>query len=48
MTLNLTVPEVNTILQALGLAPYAQVFELVEKIRAQAQTQVQNAEAKNG
>jgi hypothetical protein len=40
MNLNLTIQEINIILQALGNAPYAQVFELVEKIRAQAQAQV--------
>lgn len=40
MKLDLTVQEINIILQALGNAPYAQVFELVEKIRAQAQAQV--------
>jgi hypothetical protein len=40
MTLDLTINEVNMILQALGNAPYAQVFELVEKIRTQAQAQV--------
>ena len=39
--LELTVEEVNGILQALGNAPYAQVVALVEKIRAQATPQVQ-------
>jgi hypothetical protein len=38
--LNLTVNEINLILQALGQAPYAQVVELVEKIKAQAIPQV--------
>jgi len=42
MTLDLTINEINLILQALG-APYAQVFELIEKIRTQAQAQVQPA-----
>ena len=41
MTLDLTVNEINLILQALGNAPYASVFELVQKIREQAQAQVQ-------
>ena len=41
MTLDLTVNEINLILQALGNAPYAQVFELVQKIREQAQSQIQ-------
>ena len=40
MTLDLTVNEINLILQALGQAPYASVFELVQKIREQAQAQV--------
>lgn len=40
MKLDLTLPEINMILQALGSAPYAQVFELVGKIRTQAQAQV--------
>ena len=40
MKLELTINEINMILQALGSAPYAQVFELVQKIREQAQAQV--------
>lgn len=40
MKLELTVTEVNIVMQALGNMPYAQVFELVEKIRTQAQAQV--------
>ena len=40
MKLDLTIQEINMILQALGNAPYAQVFELVQKIREQAQAQV--------
>ena len=43
MKLDLTIAEVNAIMQALGNAPYAQVFELVQKIREQAQSQVQPA-----
>ena len=41
MTLDLNINEINLILQALGNAPYAQVFELVQKIREQTQVQVQ-------
>mgnify|MGYP003346879897 FL=1 len=41
INLNLTVNDVNVVLQALGNAPYAQVFELIEKIRDQAGPQVQ-------
>ena len=40
MKLDLTIQEINLILQALGNAPYAQVFELVQKIRDQAQQQL--------
>ena len=43
MKLDLTINEINLILQALGNAPYAQVFELVQKIREQAQGQIQPA-----
>jgi hypothetical protein len=38
--LDLTINEVNIIMQALGNMPYAQVFELVQKIREQAQAQI--------
>ena len=41
MKLDLTVQEINLILQALGNAPYATVFELVQKIREQAQAQIE-------
>jgi len=40
MKLELTVNEVNIIMQALGNAPYVQVAELIQKIREQAQPQV--------
>jgi len=40
MKLELTVAEINMILQALGTAPYAQVFELVQKIQQQGQAQM--------
>ena len=46
MKLDLKLPEINAVLQALGAAPYAQVFELVQKIREQAQAQV-SAEQEN-
>lgn len=39
--LELTVEEVNGVLQSLGNMPYAQVVALVENIRAQATPQVQ-------
>lgn len=41
MKLELTIGDVNMILQALGAAPYGQVYELVMKIQMQAQPQVQ-------
>lgn len=47
MKLELTISEINVILQALGNAPYAQVFELVHKIREQAQAQAQSTETGN-
>jgi hypothetical protein len=43
--LNLTLEEVNGVLQALGNLPYAQVSPLVEKIRAQATPQFEAAQA---
>ena len=39
--LNLSVQEINLILQALGQAPYVQVAELVDKIKTQAVPQVE-------
>jgi hypothetical protein len=39
--LELTVDEVNGVLQGLGQLPYVQVVSLVEKIREQATPQVQ-------
>lgn len=41
INLNLEITEVNGILTALGQMPYAQVAELVEKIKQQAIPQVQ-------
>ena len=40
MKLELTITEINVVLQALGNMPYAQVFELVLKIREQVQPQL--------
>lgn len=39
--LNLSVNEINLILQALGQAPYVQVADIVEKIKEQATPQVE-------
>ena len=41
INLELSLNEINLILQALGQAPYAQVAEIVEKIKAQAVPQVE-------
>lgn len=36
ITLELTLPETNLVLEALGELPYARVYELIRKIHAQA------------
>ncbi|WP_422769977.1 hypothetical protein ACN28C_25055 [Plantactinospora sp. WMMC1484] len=41
ITLTLSLDQTNTILQALGQLPYAQVYELIELIGQQAAPQVQ-------
>ena len=41
INLDLTVNEINLILQALGQAPYAQVADIIEKIKVQAIPQVE-------
>ncbi len=41
INLKLTVDEANTVLQALGQLPFAQVYNLVEKIRNQAGQQLE-------
>ena len=38
--LNLTVDEINRILDALGQRPYAEVCALIDKIKAQAEAQL--------
>jgi len=40
ISLNLTITETNQILEALGGLPYAKVFQLIEKIKAQAEAQL--------
>ncbi len=39
--LELTLEETNKVLEALGQRPYIQVFELINKVSEQAQSQVQ-------
>ena len=41
LSLNLTLTEINAILDALGQRPYAEVFDLVEKIKTQSEAQLQ-------
>jgi len=41
INLELSVNEINLILQALGQAPYAQVADIIEKIKVQAVPQVE-------
>ena len=38
--INLTLDEINQILKALGTQPYADVFQLINKIQMQAETQL--------
>jgi hypothetical protein len=45
ITLTFSLDEVNIILEALGSRSYISVFALIEKIQAQAQTQLANNEA---
>ena len=41
ISINLTIEEVNKILDSLGQQPYVEVFQLINKIQAQAQAQLQ-------
>lgn len=43
ITLDLTLPEVNLVLEALGQLPYARVHTLIESIRDRGQAQVEAA-----
>ena len=44
ISINLTIEEVNQILESLGQRPYVEVFQLINKIQAQAEAQVQAKE----
>jgi len=48
LSLNLTLAEINAILDALGQRPYGEVFQLVEKIKAQSQAQLQTRPGETG
>lgn len=41
ISVNLTLEEVNTILESLGRLPYTEVFQLIHKVKVQAEAQVQ-------
>ena len=41
INLELSVQEINLILQALGQAPYVQVVDIIDKVRTQAAPQVE-------
>ena len=43
--LELTLEEINNILSALGNAPYAQVFNIIAKLKDQASPQIQGNSA---
>jgi hypothetical protein len=40
ISLQLTVDEINTILEALGQQPYVKVYQLIQKLHTQAQGQL--------
>lgn len=41
ISVNLTLEEINQILESLGQRPYVEVFQLISKIKVQAEAQVQ-------
>lgn len=44
LTLKLSIDEINLILESLGNQPYAKVFQLIEKIRGEANEQLSNSQ----
>lgn len=44
ISINLTIEEVNQILDSLGERPYIEVFQLINKIKVQAEAQLQASE----
>lgn len=48
LKLQLTVAEVNKIIEALGHLPYLQVYELISKLHQQAQDQLSASPQANG
>jgi len=47
ISLQLTLGEINQILEALGSVPYREVYQLIGKIKEQAQAQLQQPEPTN-
>jgi hypothetical protein len=47
ISLNLTLGEVNQVLDALGALPYRQVYQLIGKIQRQGESQLQQPESTN-
>jgi hypothetical protein len=45
ITLELTLPETNLILEGLGALPYARVYELIRKIHEQAEAAIADVAA---
>lgn len=48
LTFQLTVEEVNTILEALGQQPYVRVYQVIQKLHEQAQAQPNDDSGQNG
>ena len=47
LSLQLTLSEINQILDALGSVPYRQIFQLINKIQRQAEGQLQQPQSTN-
>jgi len=48
LTLNLTLEEINTVLEALGQMPYVRVYQLILKIQQQSAPQLSHAKPPEG
>jgi hypothetical protein len=46
ISLNLTIEEINQILDALGQMPYTRVFQVIDKIKIQAEAQLRTQGSK--
>jgi hypothetical protein len=47
ITLTLSLEQTNTILEALGQLPYVRVYQLIDSIGQQAQSQIESARAQS-